>query len=453
MKARVMGTSAALAMIGVVCASGCSGEPAERTERIDRSNQAIQGGTDDVLHTYAVGVCGGSPNNCNLFCSGTLIAPNLVVTARHCVSQVPSGAVDCASTNFGAQQPASRFYVTTGASMMSSATATWFQVASIVTPTPTALCGNDLALLVLRANVPASQATPATPNVIYDLRDHVHLSTTQTAIGYGIDAPGTQTEGTRRIRQNIPITCIPHDSSGVDCYSDPQAIDFIKEAEYAAGDGTCEGDSGSGPYEQLSFNSGKPIVLGALSRGGVSLDGTTCQGAIYTRLDSWRQLIIDTGKKAALAGGYTPPAWTNAPPPPPPSDGGTTAPPKDSGATPASDASTGALGAACVSNDDCDAKDCSSIDGTAFVCTEACGSGARCPDGFACKSGFCFAGAAPMTPPNAATTTTTSGCSVARASADDRSDPSKPVPWVGCMAIAIVTVLRLRRRRECERSG
>src|SRR3990172_7411309 len=40
---------------------------------------------------FAVGVCAtnSGPGNCSFLCSGALIAPNLVLTARHCVSQTP----------------------------------------------------------------------------------------------------------------------------------------------------------------------------------------------------------------------------------------------------------------------------------------------------------------------------------------------------------------------------
>jgi len=68
----------------------------------------------------------------------------------------------------------------------------------------------------------------------------------------------------------------------------------------------CSGDSGSSAYEENSFDTGDPVTLGVLSRGGES--GTKCLDAVYTRTDSFKDLIIQTAFEAAKAGGYTPPA-------------------------------------------------------------------------------------------------------------------------------------------------
>src|SRR5687768_7619368 len=49
-------------------------------------------------------------------CTGTLIAPNLVLTARHCIALTegggPEGSVVCGSTGFGLQGPGQVFRVT-----------------------------------------------------------------------------------------------------------------------------------------------------------------------------------------------------------------------------------------------------------------------------------------------------------------------------------------------------
>jgi hypothetical protein len=69
----------------------------------------------------------------------------------------------------------------------------------------------------------------------------------------------------------------------------------------------CSGDSGSGAFDQGSFDSPSPYVMGALSRGPQTKD--KCLAAIYSRTDMHAQLIIAAANKAAMQGGYAPLAW------------------------------------------------------------------------------------------------------------------------------------------------
>ena len=81
-------------------------------------------------------------------------------------------------------------------------------------------------------------------------------------------------------------------------------------AVFISGDQTtCEGDSGSGVFDQTQFNAGKWVSYGVLSRGSVSADGQNCVQPIYTRFDKWSSLLLDAAKAAASAGGYALPAW------------------------------------------------------------------------------------------------------------------------------------------------
>lgn len=450
MASRFFGVSALVAAVGVANAVGC-GTASKSDEAARSTDQAVQGGTSDTTHTFEVGVCGlGSPGNCQLLCTGTLIAPNLVVTARHCVSQTPPGSVDCATTAFQGQYSPNNFYITTNSSLFQSS-GTWVRASKFVTPTPTLLCGNDIALIILASNVPASAATPVTPNVMYDLRDRTHISKlADTAIGFGLTDPtNMNSAGTRHIRQNIQFNCIPNDpSSFVDCWKHGYQ-DIMREQELYSGDGPCEGDSGSGAFSQAQFDNGQFLSLGVLSRGGVTLDGKTCQGSFYTRLDSYRDLIIQTAKQAATMGGYTPPDWVNSPPIAPLPDGGTK-PPADGGTTPTGDAGNtpapGQLGAPCSINDDCDSKNCSAVDGKTFVCTQSCDAQNACPDGFACKYGFCFAGSS-TTGNQTQSSGSSGGCSVAP-TATPAKDPSKPIPWLlGVVAFGLAGAAVRRRRR------
>jgi Trypsin len=303
--------AAALVVSG---APACSQAPSAdaRSLRLGRAASAVQGGQVDAAHAFAVGVCGlaSGPGQCGLVCSGTLLAPNLVLTARHCVD-APSSNADCATATWVGPRYTSpdQYWVTTSKDLY-QATAGWHRVAAIRTPTDTALCGGDLALLVLQDVVAPTEAKPADAAVAYPLSDHTRYGLTETAIGYGITSPGTNTEGTRHTRTGIAIQCIPGDAQ-IGC--DPQLAFAGNEKEFLAGDGTCDGDSGSGAFDQASFDAGAFVVLGALSRGGVSNDGLTCIGAVYTRLDVWRDFLVGGAAEAAKSGGYPAPAWTIAP--------------------------------------------------------------------------------------------------------------------------------------------
>jgi hypothetical protein len=240
----------------------------------------------------------------NSVCSGTLIAPNLVLTARHCVASDDGGsAVDCASDHFLAPNAASTLRVSLSA--VADYDSAGFNVTKVIVPTSTLFCGNDLALLVLDKVVPASLATPATPAIDPPLTDRAKFGSTLTAIGYGTTAPGANDDGTRRKRANIAIQCIPGDAT-LGC--DPADYDMTA-AELGAGNGLCEGDSGSGAFEPSSLAAGKPIVIGVLSRA--SEDNGKCADSVYGRTDTAGPLLVSAAKDAAKMGGYTAPTWAD----------------------------------------------------------------------------------------------------------------------------------------------
>ncbi len=427
------------ALFVTVAIGACSSSPPSSTsEGVGSQSSAIQGGSTDSSDPYAVGLCVGSgKGQCQLICSGALIAPNLVMTARHCVDQSPS-QIDCASANFGALRGSTANYWVTTYYKMFQSSAGWHQASQILTTSGTAVCGHDMALIILKDNVPSSEAPTVTPVVQYSMTDHKRYSTSVTAIGYGITAPNNQDSGTRRIIQNVDLVCIPGDPL-IDCGQQTQ----IDKNEFVSGDSTCEGDSGSSAYEQINFNKKVPVSFGVLSRGG-DVNGK-CVEPIYTRTDAWASWIQQVGIQAAAAGGYTAPSWTKPAPPPPPADAGA----PDSGST-GNDGGLappppGALGAQCGDNTDCDSGLCASNDGgNSYICSQPCDpSASDCPDGFSCvpsgDTGYCF----PTPPDTSGTTPTqTAGCAVAAA------DPTKPVPWRTLSLAAVVGLALLRRRRR-----
>ena len=310
-----MRRSAGIGALLVACAASCGG-PASPGDRVGVSTSDIQGGSTDTTHLFAVGVVqlAQAQQNMVAFCSGVLLAPNLVATARHCVAQLTSTTIDCTTSTFGPLYPADQVFVTTDATITMSSN--FVGVTTVIVPTgsnQTSVCGNDIALMILDHNIDLPEYVEP---VIQPPMTSAQYEPVVSAIGYGIDTPTDttgDTAGTRRIRENVQLTCIPNDTGFTDCFSNPAARQVLTSGEFVSGDSTCEGDSGSGAFEQGNFDMGKWVAFGVLSRGGVSTDGTTCEQPIYTRFDAWASLIIGAAQQAQkaepAANAYPLPAW------------------------------------------------------------------------------------------------------------------------------------------------
>jgi secreted trypsin-like serine protease len=295
--------------LALVLAGGCGGGPpaAETTSRVA---SAIQGGTSDTTDTFTVAVYLSLSGSSGDLCSGVLLAPNLVATARHCVAQLSSDQVDCATTTFGSVYPVSQLNVSNDPVLTTSSTL--YAVSDVIVPTGAGqdkVCGNDIALLILAKNVVLPQYVE--PVIDPPMTDHSAWSTTVTAIGYGVDSAtdtaGTSA-GTRRIKQDISLACIPDDTTFTDCYANPSAEAIVSSDEFESGDGTCPGDSGSGAFDQTQFDAGKWVAFGVLSRG----DANECVGSVYSRFDKWSSLLVGAVTQASQEGGYALPAWATA---------------------------------------------------------------------------------------------------------------------------------------------
>jgi len=312
----------------------CSGSTPDAPGSGTRSD-AIIGGQSDQNNLYPSVVQLRLPGG--YACTGSLIAPKLVLTARHCVSQNITQGIGCDiygnSTNgdhVGSDYTASGIEVYTGLKPAWSATPA-AKGAQIIHPPGKNLCNNDIALVVL------NQAVAGTP-IKLRLDYPPQVGELTTAVGYGITSDNLGNSGTRRFRGSVPVISVGKDWN-----------EILGDAELASGQSICSGDSG-GPL--LSAGG---AVVGIASRSG------PCANAAYhpkfTRVDYHKNLIL----QAFAAAGASPSVETGT---------GTTITKKSNGQGP------------CTTGSECTSFLCKT--GASSMCTTFCDT-TTCPVGMVCQ--------------------------------------------------------------------
>ena len=219
-------------------------------------------------------------------CTAALIAPRLVLTARHCVSDTDADvacAVDGSPASGGAvlsNHDAGKLYVFTGTQRPVLDPTTWKPAGhgiEVLDDGAKNLCNHDLALVVLE------QPIMGTPLATLRLDGSVEKNEQLTTVGWGVTSAVDEPPA-RQQRTGVSVTRVGADAT----------TPVLTPNEFAFDESICLGDSG-GPILSASTTA----VVGVVSRGGNGTSSgtdlaSTCTQAVNlgTKLAPFRDLIM-----------------------------------------------------------------------------------------------------------------------------------------------------------------
>src|SRR5262245_34461117 len=187
----------------VLILAGASQGACDAREPVDQATHAITNGYPDGDDTSTVHVEFGLGGTC----TGSLIAPNVVLTARHCVSKLLDfDFSDVCAATFGPPFDPGIFSISTNQNI-DDETHEAHAVREVLTRSdvPSSWCGTDRAILVLDQPIAPDEALPLVPRVDAEVAPGDAFS----AIGYGTtNESDLSTVGERRREDDLFVECV-----------------------------------------------------------------------------------------------------------------------------------------------------------------------------------------------------------------------------------------------------
>jgi len=280
--------------VGLTGVTACSNQEAAQ-DQVGQEEDIFGGVKDDdgTSKSAVVALRIKRANNYEL-CSGALIAPNVVPTARHCVPRTVTDTVSCTEEgtsshnveHFTEDEPPANIGIFLGASPAFTRTPVAVGK-SIIAPPGKVLCNADIALLVLDK--------PINDVELFSVRlsANARVGESIRAVGYGANDAKTPM-GTRFRREQVPVRAV---GKGIS-----KSSTRLGTHEFEVGKSICEGDSGGPAISELTG-----AIIGVVSRGGDCGDDF---GHVYTSPSGFQDLFV---KAFAEAGGSAPILEQNTP--------------------------------------------------------------------------------------------------------------------------------------------